>query len=432
MAPTVSLRILSVQHDRHGLAEVERVAERLDAAAERLREIDGVAAVLPLGTCNRVELVVDAPSVSGDELARALAVDGEGPDWLLYDDDQAQRHVFRVCAGLESLVVGEREIAGQVRRALGEVQDAGLSSGTLSLVVEEALRTSRRIGRETSLAAAGRSVVSVALDAVWGRVGDAPRVLLVGTGSFAGACVAAVRARGGNRIEVHSVSGRAADFAHRHGLAIAPDLRDALASADLVICCRGAGTATIGPGDLAPDATLSILDLALPRDVDPAVEELPGITLLDLAALQQSINPGWADDLVHAERLVDEGLAETRTRLHTKVLDPAVVGLREAILELVDDEVSRLPQGRPLEVADAAHALRRLATRLLHVPSSRARLAAASGRTTEYLSAMAELYGIGGEDFTESGARCPATGLGALSVGEDTGEGGKDNEEKAG
>ena len=142
MAATVTLRILSVQHDQHGLAEVERIAERLDDLTSLLRDTPGVAAVLPLSTCNRVELIVDAPSTTSLELAEHIQLPTQ---WLRYDDEEAQRHLFRVCAGLESMVVGEREIAGQVRRALGEVQDAGLSSGTLSLVVEEALRTSRRM-----------------------------------------------------------------------------------------------------------------------------------------------------------------------------------------------------------------------------------------------------------------------------------------------
>lgn len=423
MGGTVNLRILSVQHDQHGLDEVERIADSVGTVADRLRSVPGVRAVLPLSTCNRVELIVDAPAASSEDLADALtpALD-RAPGWNRYEDAEATSHLFRVCSGLKSMVVGEREIAGQIRRALNEVQDAGLSSTTLSVVVEEALRTSRRVGRETQLAGSGRSVVTEALDLIAPSDWGSQHVLLVGTGAFAGASLAALRARGAGRVRVHSASGRADDFARRHGVGVATDLRAALSEADLVITCRGTGTHAITVDDIADDARLNILDLSLVHDVEPAVADLPGIRVIDLHTLQRTVSPAWAADTAHAENIVAEGIAEAHARLHSRVLDPALVSLREAVLDLVTDEIDRLPQGRPLEVDDAARALRRLATRLLHVPSSRARIAAASGRTNEYLSAMAELYGIGGPDEALTDQQCPATGLRVADLEPDTEE----------
>ncbi|MCC2592635.1 glutamyl-tRNA reductase [Tessaracoccus sp. OS52] len=408
----MNLAILSVQHRHHGLVEVERIVDSAEEIAARLRAVPGVESVLPLTTCNRVEFVVDAPGRSTAELVESLAPELDlPPSWDRYDDDEAIGHLFRVCAGLDSMVVGEREIAGQVRRALAEAQDAELASPHLSLAVEEALRSSRRVARETTLAEAGRSVVSVALDLA--NVADWPsaRVLLVGTGAFAGASVAALRTRGAHAIRVHSASGRGDDFATSHHLAVAGDLAQALREVDLVVACRGTGVPAITAADVDPGAQLTILDLALHSDVAPSVAALPGVDVISLATLQEALSARWDPDTSKAEQIVAEGCEALRTKLQTRVLDPAVVSLREAVLELVDDEVARLPQGRPLDHADAAHALRRLATRLLHVPSSRAKLAAASGRTTEYLSAMAELYGIGGSDEALDEGSCPATGL---------------------
>lgn len=112
--------------------------------------------------------------------------------------------------------------------------------------------------------------------------------------------------------------------------------------------------------------------------------------------------------------MVNEGIAETLTKLRARVVDPAVVGLREAVMGLVDDEVARLPQ-RTLTHEDTALALRRLATRLLHIPSTRAKLAAENGRTDEYLNAMAELYGIGETPGIDANTleddSCPVTNL---------------------
>lgn len=410
MGPTVTLRILSVQHDRHGLVEVERTVDAARELAATIADLPGVEGVVPLATCNRVEIIVDAPGMPMTALTGGAAqVMDLPPAWDTYAGDDAVRHLFRVASGLESMVVGEREIAGQVRRALGDAQDAGLASQTLTVCVEESLRASRRVARETALAGAGRSVVSVALDLVDVADWSTTRALLVGTGAFAGAAVAALRARGVQSIAAHSASGRADDFAASHGLLPASDLATALAEADVVVACRGAGHPVITAA-LLPGRPITILDLALQRDVAPGVADLPGVTVVDLASVQQSVSPTYAGDTRHAEEIIDEGISEANAKLQARILDPAVVSLRDTVLELVADEVNRLPQGRTLTHDDAAHALRRLATRLLHVPSIRARQAAASGRTQEYLTAMSELYGIGTPDAELDENRCPATG----------------------
>ena len=140
---------------------------------------------------------------------------------------------------------------------------------------------------------------------------------------------------------------------------------------------------------------------------------LPGVTLLDLAAIQAAISPTWAADSAHAERVVAEGVHEISDRLASRAADPAVASLRAAMLRIVDEEVARLPQGRALTVDDCALALRRLTTKLLHTPSTRARDAAAEGRIADYLAAMEEIYGIEPqhECDVQSHRRCPVTGL---------------------
>lgn len=411
------LRILSVHHDRHGLAEVGRISDKTFELDAVLREIPGVNGVIPLSTCNRVEFYVDAPGVPSAQLAVILARHlTPSISWSRFDGDDAIEHLFRVTAGLESMVVGEREIAGQVRRALSESQDLGRSSTTLTMVGEQALRTSRRIARETSFADARRSVVSVGLDLVHGVDWPQVKVLLVGTGSFAGSCVASLRARGTQAIEVHSSSGRATEFAASHGLTAVDDLRSAMAEADLIVTCRGTGTPAITTDLLDSGLRYRFLDLALRPDVPPEIAALPSVTAVDLPTIQRAVSPHWVKDTAHAETLIEDGCREARARLHSRVLDPAVVNLRQAVLELVADEVSRLPEGRPLEREDAAQSLRRLATRLLHVPSMRAKQAAVAGRTQEYLSALAELYGIGDPDEVLDEAECPATGLSVSSL----------------
>lgn len=408
------MRVFSIQHDRQGLSEVERISERIDCVAERLLAYEGVSGAIVLSTCNRVEVLLHTDADVPNACLRSVLNRDYTPQpaWDLYLGEAALSHVFRVAAGLDSMVVGEREIAGQLKRALTAAQHAGQTSLPLSIAVEEALKTSRRIARETTLEGAGRSVVSTGLDLVALPDWAGTSALIVGTGSYAGAVVAALRARGVTDIAVHSASGRGEAFAASHSISHVASLAQGLAEADLVVTCRGHGTAAISAADVQRPAVF--LDLSLRRDVAADVAALPEVRLVDLATIQGSVGATIAEDTRRARKLVNEGIAEAMTKLRARIIDPAVVGLRETVMGLVDDEVGRLPN-RPLTHDDAALALRRLATRLLHIPSTRARLAAEEGRTEEYLLAMAELYGIGSprqlDPHRLEEATCPVTNL---------------------
>ncbi len=415
----MNLRIFSVQHNHQGLAEVARATDVASRIAHELRGTRDVDGVVLLTTCNRVELLVDAPDLATAHARLRLARLGpETSAWEVMEDEDALTHIFRVAAGLESMIMGEREIAGQLRRALNDAQDNDLASPVLTTLIEEALRTSRRIARETSLHAAGRSVVSEALDLLGPLDWSAQRVLIVGTGSFAGAVVSAARSRGAHDVSVHSASGRGQAFAESHQLRYVHELPDAVHRADVIVTCRGTGGHVITADMLACPRPVAVVDLSLPGDVAPEVAGLPHVTAVDLARIQRDVAPRWNDDAERAAELVSEGVENLLAKLRTKQVDPAVVELRQAVLELVSDEVSRLPQGRPLERDECAHALRRLATRLLHTPSMRAKQAAEAGRSEAYLSALYEVCGITAispanelnPDELES-QHCPATGL---------------------
>ncbi|WP_185711128.1 glutamyl-tRNA reductase [Arachnia propionica] len=410
----MNFRILSVEHDRQGLAEVQRVSQHADALSASLSAIPGVAGVVTLNTCNRVEFLLDAPDVSESHLRLRLARElAPNVRWNVYEQDHALDHLFRVASGLSSMVVGEREIAGQLRRALRSAAEVGRATGNLTQVVNAALHTSRRVGAETRLQGSGRSLVSVGLEMTGIEDWAAQRALIVGTGSFAGAVVAALRHRGVSTITVHSASGRAQEFAATRGLEAAEDLVAGLAASTLVVTCRGTGVPVIHPEHVAGTPVRVLLDLALHPDVAPEVADLPGVSVVNLLTIQDAISPEWAADTAHADQLVQLAVTETTARLASRAADPAVASLRESVLAIVDEEVARLPQGRALTVEDCAQALRRLATRFLHTPSARARDAAMAGRIDDYLAAIEELYGI--DMSLESPApeerRCPMTGL---------------------
>lgn len=405
MGPVMALHLISIHHAEHGLDAVESVAPAVPGLGGRVvASSDRVNGAVVLATCNRVEVYVDAdgPTHRVAEFVRgALGVTHGFVPMTLREDAAALQHLFDVGAGLDSMVVGEREIAGQLRRALREAHEAGNATGLLTETIEQALRTSRKVSHLTRLAATGRSVVAVGLDLLrldWA----ATRVLLIGTGAYAGAVVADLHERRVADLAVYSGSGRAAAFVQTHpGTREAgDDLLAAVASADVVVACRGLGSPILTRAGVAEvmarreGAGLTLVDLAIARDIDQAAATVPGVELLDLPTIQRHVPEASRRELGRARRLVAEGVRDLVERLRGRAMDPVVVALRDTVNEMVADEVARLPQGRLITGEEAAHALRRLAARLVHVPSVRARKAATEGRSDEYLSALNELWGI--------------------------------------
>ncbi|MFT3875858.1 MAG: glutamyl-tRNA reductase [Propioniciclava sp.] len=448
----MGLHLISIHHAEHGLAAVEAVTPAVAGLGRRVVEsAEKVRGAVVLATCNRLEVYVDADAPVGfvaAQVRRAILAGLPAPVRVRVSmgaDTEALHHLFDVGAGLDSMVVGEREIAGQLRRALREARDDGTASGLLIETIEQALRTSRKVSHLTRLATTGRSVVDVGLDLLR-RDWPSTSVLLIGTGAYAGAAVAALHQRGVRDLAVFSSSGRAAAFVGTHpGTQDAgADLLQAVASADVVVTCRGLGRPILTASALAEvmerrdHAQLFLVDLAVSRDVEPESAGLEGVVLLDLPTIQHHVPDASQREVDRARSLVDQGVRDLVARLKGRQMDPAVVALRDTVNEMVSDEIDRLPQGRPITGEEAAHALRRLAARLVHVPSVRARKAAEEGRTGEYLTALSELWGIEPQvrpllrnlelDVARAApavspdaldcATCPITGLGLVDLGE--------------
>lgn len=418
----MALALLTASHRTADLSEVGRLSA---AGADRITEVladhagagagsldpaasCGVHGAVVLATCNRLELYldVDDTATAAAHVRRALArVSGLDPAEVAQytralAGDAAARHLFEVAAGLDSMVVGEREIAGQVRRALASARVAGLTTPLLERSFQHASRTSREIAVATDLGRAGASVAAVALDLV-GRPLAGARAALVGTGSYAGVVLAALRARGVDDVVVWSASGRAQAFARRHDVTAVPELASAVADADIVVTCRGTGPAVLDAATVAaargerPDAgELVVLDLALNRDVEPAVGGLPGVRLVDLATVREHVPRATRAEVEHARELVARGVERLAADLAGRAVDDAVVALRRRVEVAVAEEIERLPADGQLAAEDAARALRRLAARLLHAPTVHARSAAREGRAVEHVRALEQVLGL--------------------------------------
>lgn len=370
-----------------------------DSVTKTSKEIRGAVAI---STCNRVELYldVDASPLAAHAVARAgfekalTALAGDPATELtvsadVLSDAEAVHHLFSVCAGLDSVAVGEEEIAGQVRRAAAHARAIGTTSGRLDHVVQEAIRTARAARAEGDASRTGRSLARLALDLVSSRLAGwaSTRVLIVGTGRYATTTVASLRERGARHIAVYSPTGRAQAFAQRHSLEPTNDLRAALLDADVVITCTT--RLSVEAADMPQRASLLVVDLGMPRNVDSSVASLEGVVLLDLETIRLHA------PLVHwsaeedARAVVD---AAAHAYVTSVTVEPAVVALREHVLGVVQSEIERArARGDDGRVEEA---LRHLTSVLLHTPSTLARHHAAAGRGDQVIEAVRTLYGL--------------------------------------
>jgi len=418
----------------HADIDLETVAQLSNGASEiatsALSGSPAVTGAVVLATCNRYEIYGEAPHPDDVEAARAALVAQISQlsglnehlvsrSFSTRTGSDVSQHLFAVSSGLDSAVVGEREIAGQVRRALITAQHEGTASSGLVRLFQTASKTAKDVGAQTALGSRGLSIVSVALDLATDLSEDADwskkKVVVFGTGAYAGATMSLLRERKCTDISVFSSSGRAAAFvATRGGTALDSDtLPAAVAAADVMIGCSGSDT-RVEAAELAqvransPQPLIAI-DLALTHDFDPAVGELDGVELLTLESVRLAAPQEQAESLTQASSIVTEAAAAFEQERQARSVDTAIVALRRHTMNVLDAEMEkvRARHGCTAAAEEVEFALRRMVKQLLHVPTVRARELAASGQQDEYVAALETLYGITVEAPQQSAATCP-------------------------
>ena len=423
----MGLSSYSVHHLRHGLSTVAAASSTTEGLPQDLlQRLPEVRGVMPLSTCNRVEIIIETTPALSDE--QQAGVDGYiqsrlGTVCEIRRDRQVLEHLFRVACGLDSMVVGEREISGQLRRALKVATQQRISSATITRACQGALSTSRRVAQLTGIASQGRSVVACALELATTRINPlaGTPTLLIGTGSYAGAAVAALRAKGVQDISVYSTSGRAERFAFGHDLQpVAKDqLVSALEAATLIVTCRGMGSPVLTKEEVQRALALSngektILDLALQTDIEDGVAALERVRVIDLEEISARVPEAGKAQVKRAEEIVAEGVEEAEALLADRQMDSVVVALRDSFRQVLADEVGRLPKGDTIPREDVEYALRHLAARLAHIPTINAHRAGREGMGREYVNALQQVWGLDLDVPARSGdiePACPVTGL---------------------
>ncbi|UFU02030.1 glutamyl-tRNA reductase [Ruania suaedae] len=389
--------------------------ERLSAAGGSAPHLDDpeVRGAVVVATCNRYEsyLDVDAKTDRQAEVVLARTVDriashaGVDVTELRHRTrtmkaSRVAAHLFAVASGLDSVVLGEDEIAGQVRRSLAEARTAGTTTASLERLFQMASTTSRGVKNTTRINAAGRSMVRLALDLAETRLPawrDA-NVLIVGTGAYARTTLAALRDRGVGVVDVASPSGREQKFALREGVRAVPaeDRVEALRRADLVITSTNVLTLTapdLAEAQRAPGHPLLVVDLGLPANVSKDVAHLQGVDLLDLETISLHAPVQELNASAEAFDLVDQAAQEFEQRSAEDAAAPAIVAYRSHVEQVLESELARA-RSRGDADDDTERALRHFASVLIHTPTTRAREHASTGRLEEVVAAMRTLYGI--------------------------------------
>jgi glutamyl-tRNA reductase len=427
----VSVLVVGLSHKSAPVATLERAALSGDTLVKLLRDLvqaEPVAEAFVVSTCNRVEVYADVDrfhagvTVICDLLARhgGLPPHELTPYLYVHYEERAVSHLLTVAAGLDSMVVGEDQILGQVRAAVKLASEHGTAGRVLGDLGRLALRTGKRARAETAIGRAGLSLLSAAVELAAGRSGaDAlagRRVLIVGAGSMS-ALAAATAARSGaasiavaNRTREHAERVAASVGTAATAISGLADLPAALAAADVVVSCTGAAgpviTLDVASAALAartgaaPSSPLVIMDLAMPRDVEPGVADLPGVLLIGMEQLSEHASAIAGDDVAAVRAILEAELAGYQSAMDAARVAPTVVALRAKAAKVVDAELARLA-GRLSADGLSGHALdeiaqtvRRVVDKLLHAPTVRVKELAGSPGGEEYAAALRVLFDL--------------------------------------
>jgi glutamyl-tRNA reductase len=395
---TLNFILAGLNIDRAPVEALECVAvptHSLKEHLERLATHAGGGVIL--STCNRTEIYSVADDVEVgvrqlreyiDAVPEHAGVGGISEYIYTLSGDAVAEHLFGVTAGLQSVALGESQILGQVTRAMQAAGEAGTVDPALSRLFHAALRTSRKIRKETDLGRNRTSVSSLGVQELQTTLGDLKglRVLLVGAGEMGKLTARALRRYGADDIVVSSRSmNRGKILADELGAPQVPfeNIKDALIEADVLITCTAATDSVImadviqGVIDVRPDRLLSVLDLGMPRDVDPATADIDGVNLISLTELQARSAESWelrAEAAAEAQGIIDDGVRRFKERLtgidHEPVIRTLGARMEQMRREEVEQTLGRLDGLTEKQAVSVEKMTRSLVRRILADPIS--------------------------------------------------------------
>ncbi len=419
----MSVVVIGVNHRTSPVGVLERVAVNAEAMPKALHALsskDNIREAVVLSTCNRTEVyaVTEKFHAAYDDIADFFCeLGGLRSDELhqhLYSqhDEAAVRHLFEVACGLDSAVVGENEILGQVRDAWSVAQESGAARSTLNLLFRHALETGKRARSETGISRSTTSISFAAVEMARELLGTLAyrKVLIVGAGAMGEGVAVALSMNSTTEVTViNRTESRSRDLAERLGASTRPldQLREALVETDVVVTCIGSGTFVIDR-DLAesvaaerPTKPLFIVDISVPRDVDASVGEIPSIELRNLDDLRDWVRTGVEQRAGEADKvaaIVAEEVDRYAFDSTARQAAPLIAAMHAAADQLRASELERharrLAELSP-EQREAVEALARgLVAKLLHEPSVRLKESAGTPQGERLADAVRDLFDL--------------------------------------
>lgn len=412
---------VGMSHQTAPISALENVALTPDQTIGFLNRVMGAEhldEVAVLATCNRMEVYAEAPETTSGLAALIRELSGvarlpadEVLSYLrIWEDHEAVKHLFRVACGLDSMLVGEGQIRGQVRAAYQVAQKHGSIGRVLHDLFQQALRVGKRAEAELGLAQAAPSLLDVGLETARQVLGslDDRAVLVIGAGNMGGLAAAALRREAVRELTIVS---RSVESAERLAQRLDPPARvipmavlaEALADSDLVVTGT-ASTEVILTRELMRSVqqrregkAMVVLDIALPRDTDPGIAELPGVSLVDLDVLNARLRGhSWQLPIDTAAKIVEEEASAYVKKQRIASVAPAISALRQRATDVVAEEIGRLRDRVPAlpvhvghEVERTAH---RIADKILHPPTVQARRLAAESADSDRIELIRELF----------------------------------------
>ncbi|GAA3659092.1 hypothetical protein GCM10023079_54690 [Streptomyces chitinivorans] len=426
---------MGLSHRSAPVSVLERASLAPEVRGKLLQDAVGAepaseAAVL--STCNRTELYADVDKFHAGVaelsslLARYSGVDLEEltPYLYVHYEDRAVHHLFSVACGLDSMVVGEGQILGQIKDALAVAQDQHTAGRLMNDLFQQALRVGKRAHSETGIDRAGQSLVTFGLEqlaagrpvAEWAR---GRRALVIGAGSMS-SLAATVLARAG--VTELVIANRTLERARRlaaglHGGGLTAravpvhEIPAELPHADVAVSCTGATGLVLTAGDLSAALTararahgsreepMALLDLAMPRDIDAAAHRLEGVRLVDIESLAEaSADAPMAADVDKVRGIVADEVAAFGAAQRAATITPTVVALRAMAADVVAAEMARLDGRLPgldaKQRAEITQTVRRVVDKLLHAPTVRVKQLAGEPGGAGYADALRELFDL--------------------------------------
>ncbi|WP_156226817.1 glutamyl-tRNA reductase [Corynebacterium comes] len=424
----MSVLVVGMSHRSAPVALLERLSMdesvRHDTSS-RLVERPALSEAMIVSTCNRLEIYSVTNSFhSGvqdvvEVLHEISDVDIDTLRGYLYVRyaDAAAEHMMVVASGLDSMVVGEQQIIGQVRTSYQEATEKGTVGPGLHRLAQTALQTGKRVHSETDIDDAGASMVSVAVDEALENLQidnlEGKTALVLGAGAMASLAATHLGRLGVEKLIIanrtRERAERLAEHSREAGVAAeVVDFEDraaTLSRVDLAVSATGADEFTITPADIPAERLreLMLIDLSMPRDIDDSVVQFDGVNLVNIERLHQTISGRGEKATGHTAALaiVAEQLREYTSEQRVRDVVPAVSALRRHAAELVDIELERL-RGRTPDIdgpdfEEVTRTVRRVVDKLLHEPTVRVKKLAAESGVVSYDSALQELFGLSTE-----------------------------------